>query len=52
MFEANGKKLRPGKVLVTILPPVPTKGLTKEEQKELPAKVREQIRNVLEENKK
>ena len=52
MFEANGKKLRPGKVLVTILPPVPTKGLTKEEQKELPAKVREQILNVLEEHKK
>lgn len=52
MFEANGKKLRPGNVTVTILPPIPTKGMTKEEQKELPAMVREQIRNVLEEHKK
>lgn len=52
MFEANGKHLRPGKVTVTILPPVSTKGLTREEEKALPEKVREQIRKVLEENQK
>ncbi len=52
MFEANGKKLRPGKVTVTILPPIETKGMTKEEQKELPEKVRQMIKTVLEEHQK
>ena len=49
MFEANGKKLRPGQVTVTILPAIPTAGLTREEEKALPQQVREQIRQVLEE---
>ncbi len=49
MFEANGKKLRPGRVIVTVLPPVETKDITREEEKALPDKVRTQIQQVLEE---
>lgn len=40
LFEGNGKKLRSDRVLVQVLPPIPTKGLTKEEQKALPEQVR------------
>ncbi len=52
MFEANGKKLRPGRVTVKVLPPIATEGMTREEEKALPEKVREQIRCELEELKK
>lgn len=40
MFEGNGKRLRKGKVILSVLPPIETADLTKEEQRELPAQVR------------
>ncbi|MBQ7035098.1 MAG: 1-acyl-sn-glycerol-3-phosphate acyltransferase, partial [Clostridia bacterium] len=40
LFEGNGKKLRPAKVIMSVLDPIPTEGLTREEEKALPAKVR------------
>lgn len=40
MFEGHKHLLRRGKVLLSILPPIETKGLSKEEQKELPDRVR------------
>ncbi len=40
LFEGNGKKLRPAKVILSVLDPIPTEGLTREEEKALPAKVR------------
>lgn len=43
LFEGNRYRLRPAKVILQVLPPVPTTGLTKEEQAALPALVREQI---------
>jgi 1-acyl-sn-glycerol-3-phosphate acyltransferase len=43
LFEGNRYRLRPAKVILQVLPPVPTAGLTKEEQAALPALVREQI---------
>lgn len=44
MFEGNGKRVRKGRVILSVLPPIPTKGLSREEQKELPEKVRRLIR--------
>ncbi|MBQ8893851.1 MAG: 1-acyl-sn-glycerol-3-phosphate acyltransferase [Clostridia bacterium] len=43
LFEGNGKKLRSDRVILSVLPPIPTKGLSREEQKELPEKVRKLI---------
>jgi 1-acyl-sn-glycerol-3-phosphate acyltransferase len=43
LFEGNRYRLRPARVILQVLPPVPTTGLTKEEQAALPALVREQI---------
>ncbi len=40
MFEGNKKRLRSGRVLLSVLPPIETAGLTKEEQKALPEQVR------------
>ncbi len=48
LYEGNGNRLRPGSVTITILPPVPTAGLTKEEKKALPQRVEEQIKKVVE----
>ena len=45
MFECNNKRLRSGRVIMSILPPIPTKGLSREEQKALP----EQVRKLIEE---
>lgn len=47
LYEGNGNKLKPAEVTVTVLPPIPTKGLTREEQRELPRLVQEKIQNVL-----
>lgn len=43
LFEGNRYRLRPARVILQVLPPIPTAGLTKEEQAALPALVREQI---------
>jgi 1-acyl-sn-glycerol-3-phosphate acyltransferase len=40
MFECNKKRLRKGRVILSILPEIPTAGMTKEEQKALPERVR------------
>ena len=40
MFEGNGKRLRKGRVILSVLPPIETEGMTKEEQKALPERVR------------
>ncbi len=47
LFEGNGKRIRSDRVIVQVLPPIPTKGLTKEEQKELPEKVRQIIQTAV-----
>ena len=52
MFEANHHRLRKGKVKVTVLPPISTENISREEEKELPERVREQMKKVLEENRK
>ena len=49
LYEGNGNRLRPGRVTLTVLPPIPTRGLTKEEQKALPGMVEQQIRKIVEE---
>lgn len=51
LFEGNGKKLRSDRVVLQVLPPIPTAGLTKEEQKELPEKVRKLIAKTVNELK-
>ena len=43
IMENNGYWMRPGKVELHILPPVETKGLSKEQQKQLPEKIRQMI---------
>ncbi len=40
MFEGNKKRLRKGRVILSVLPPIETAGMTKEEQAALPARVR------------
>ena len=51
LFEGNGKKLRSDRVIVQVLPPIPTAGLSKEEQKELPEKVRQVLQETVNELK-
>jgi len=46
-FEQNHYFLVPRDVTVRILPPIETKGMPRDEQKELPAKVQEMIHNEL-----
>lgn len=48
MFEGNGKKLRKGKVILSVLPPIETKGLSRPEEKALP----EQVRAIISEEQK
>ncbi|WP_028544447.1 lysophospholipid acyltransferase family protein [Paenibacillus taiwanensis] len=43
LMEANGNWIRPATVKVTILPPVPTAGLTKEDTAALPEQIKELI---------
>ena len=43
IMENNGYWMRPGKIELHILPPVETKGLSKEEQRALPEKIRQII---------
>lgn len=40
MFEGNGKRLRSGRVILSVLPPIETATMTKEEQNALPEQVR------------
>lgn len=40
MFEGNGKKLQKGKVILSVLPPIETEGLSRPEEKALPERVR------------
>lgn len=40
MFEGNGKRLRKGKVILSVLPPIETLGLSRPEEKALPERVR------------
>ncbi len=51
LFEGNGKKVRGGKVILQVLPPIPTKDLSKAEQKELPEKVRALLEKAVNELK-
>lgn len=51
LFEGNGKKVRGGRVILQVLPPIPTKGLSREEQKELPEKTRKLIAKTVNELK-
>lgn len=48
MFEGNKKRLRPGRVILSVLPPIETKGLTREQEKALP----EQVRTIINEEVK
>jgi 1-acyl-sn-glycerol-3-phosphate acyltransferase len=41
MFEGNKKRLRKGKVILSVLPPIETAGMSREDQKALPERVRE-----------
>lgn len=50
VLEENGYRLRPGDMYFKILPPVETKGLTREEQKALPRKLEEMVRAAREES--
>ncbi len=43
LFESNGNVLHPGRVHVAVLPPIRTAGMSKEEQKQLPEAVRQNI---------
>ncbi len=47
LMEANGNWIRPARVRVTILPPVATAGMTKEEARELGGRIRQQILSVM-----
>lgn len=51
LFEGNGKRIRSDRVILQVLPPIPTKGLTKEEQKELPEQVRRLLQKTVNELK-
>lgn len=52
IMEANsGKWIRPGHVVMTILPPVETEGLDRTQQKELPEEVRQMILAAREETR-
>lgn len=43
LMEGNGMWIRPASVKLTILPPVPTEGMSREEIRALPEQLREQI---------
>ncbi|MEG2842222.1 MAG: lysophospholipid acyltransferase family protein, partial [Ruthenibacterium sp.] len=47
IMEANGNWMRPAHVNITILPPIATAALTREEQKALPQKVAQMIAEYL-----
>lgn len=51
LFEGNGKRVRGGRVILQVLPPISTKDMTREEQKELPEKVRKLIEKTVNELK-
>lgn len=40
LFESNRNRIKAGKVIMEVLPPVPTEGLTREEEKALPETLR------------
>lgn len=52
IFEANGNRIKPATVKVKILPPIPTKGMDRADQKALPDKTRalmqEALSNIME----
>lgn len=48
IYEGNGNRVKPGKVTLTVLPPIPTANISREEEKALPDKVAEQIKNIIE----
>ena len=48
LMEANGNWIRPASIRVTILPPVETAGLSREEAKNIGEKIRRQIMEVAE----
>ena len=52
MEANNGHWIKPGHVILTILPPIETKGMDKAEQKELGEKIRAQILEAREESRK
>ncbi len=39
LFEANKNRIKAGRVIMEVLPPIPTAGLSREEEKELPERV-------------
>ena len=43
LFEAHGNRTTPGTVRIRVLPPIQTAGMSRAEQKELPAAVRQTI---------
>ena len=43
LFEAHGNRTTPGTVRIRVLPPIRTAGMSRAEQKELPAAVRQTI---------
>lgn len=51
IYEANGNRIKPAAVKVRILPPIPTKGMSRPEQKALPEQIRTLIQTTLKENK-
>ncbi len=51
LFEGNRYRVKPAKVILQVLPPIPTKGMSREEQKALPELVRKQIEEVVEQLK-
>lgn len=51
IFESSHHRITPTTVKVTILPPISTQGLTRQEQKALPELVRSQIKNIIEPEK-
>lgn len=46
IMEQNGNRIRPGKVKLTILPPIPTEGLSKEDQKFMGERVKALIQET------
>ena len=53
IMEANGGKwIRPGHIILTILPPVETEGLDKTQQKNLNDEIRRMILDAREESRK
>lgn len=48
LFETNKNRIKAGKVIMEVLPPIPTAGLSREEEKALPAKVAAMIKDKVE----